>query len=207
MKETITDEPYPPRSRFNRVVISAGHMIDRPERKEPRFPPEKEGVVREQIERQLARWGVGEGDLAVCGGARGADILFAELCADRRAEVWLYPALAEEEFLEESVRLPGSRWEERFHALRARGNVRTFFPAERSDVDTEQESAFARNNTRIIDAGLEQAGAPRKLLALLVWDEREAGEGQGGTSDFASEVRRLGARQAIINPIELRKGA
>src|SRR5687768_14930893 len=98
------------------------------------------------MEREQARWGIGNGDLAICGGARGADILFAELCADRGAEVWLYPALAEEEFLEESVRLPGSHWEERFHALRARANVRTFFPDERSGVDTEEGSVFARNN-------------------------------------------------------------
>src|SRR5215813_6570901 len=71
--------------RFKKVVVFSGHMIDKPGRPEERFPPSKEGVVRERIAKQLEVWGVGAGDLAICGGGRGGDILFAELCADRGA--------------------------------------------------------------------------------------------------------------------------
>ncbi|HKG22283.1 MAG TPA: hypothetical protein VKC34_10310 [Blastocatellia bacterium] len=201
-REPLDPADRPP-TRFDKVVICSGHMIDMPERKEPRFPPEKEGVVRERLRQQLDRWGIGEGDLAICGGARGTDLIFAELCADRGAEVWLFMALGEEEFLEQSVRLPGSDWEKRFHDARARGNVRTFFLDSKLGEGANTDSVFARTNLWIIDAGLEQAGDPRNLFALLVWDEQETGDGPGGTSDFASRVARAGGQVAIINPIKL----
>jgi hypothetical protein len=206
MKQNPLDSRDQPGSRSRKVVISSGHMIDKPGREAPRFPPEKEGVVRERIGRQLDLWGIGEGDLAICGGAQGSDLIFAGLCSDRGAEVWLFLPLREEEFLGKSVRLPGGDWEERFHALRARGNVKTFFPDEESGEGAKGRSVFARNNERIIDAGVEQSGGPHNLFAILVWDERETGDGPGGTSDFASRVRSFGARLAIINPIELAKG-
>jgi len=206
MEQAPLDAPGRPPARPRKVVVSSGHMIDRPGREEPRFPPEKEGVVRARMERQLDRWGVGEGDLAICGGARGADLIFAELCADRGAEVWLFLPLGEEEFLEESVRLPGSDWEERFHSMRARENARTFFLGGAAGGAGKEESVFARNNRWMIDAGLEQAGDPKNLFAILVWDEREAGEGEGGTSDFASTIMGLGGQVAIINPTELTEG-
>lgn len=189
-----------------KVVISSGHMIDAPDREEPRFPPEKEGAVRARVERQLDLWAIGEGDLAICGGARGSDIVFGELCAGRGAEVWLFLPLGEEEFLEESIRLPGGDWEERFSGLRARENVRTFFLDEEAGRAEKEGSVFARNNEWIIDAGLEQAGSPENLFAILVWDEREVGDGEGGTSNFASRVKGIGGQTAIINPTELTEG-
>ena len=36
-----------PKPEFEKVVASSGHMIDKPDRPKPRFPPEKETVVRE----------------------------------------------------------------------------------------------------------------------------------------------------------------
>ena len=57
---------------FNKVVVASGHMIDKPGRPEERFPPRKEDAVRERIAKQLEVWKVGAGDLAICGGARGA---------------------------------------------------------------------------------------------------------------------------------------
>jgi hypothetical protein len=53
---------------------------------------------------------------------------------------------------------------------------------------------------------LERAGEPQNLFAVLVWDERETGDGPGGTSDFASRIRSSGAHLAIINPMELAQG-
>jgi tetratricopeptide (TPR) repeat protein len=61
--------------RFRKVVVFSGHMIDKPGRSEERFPPRKENAVRERIAKQLDVWTIGAGDLAICGGARGGDIL------------------------------------------------------------------------------------------------------------------------------------
>ena len=85
-------------------------MIDAPDRVakglSERFPPRKEDVVRVRISKQLEDWGVGAGHRAICSGARGADILFAELCVERGAEVWLFLPLPEAGFLESSAARP-----------------------------------------------------------------------------------------------------
>jgi tetratricopeptide (TPR) repeat protein len=190
--------------RFKKVVIASGHMIDSPERGDQRFPPSKEGAVRECIAKQLETWRVGAGDLAICGGARGADLLFAEVCADRGAEVWLYLALPEGEFLEASVRLPNSDWEERYFKLRDREGVKIFIQSDRLKSPPKGTSVFARNNLWMINTARVEANDPKNLYAVLVWDEKPTGDGPGGTSDFAARVKKLGGRLApIINPTKL----
>jgi tetratricopeptide (TPR) repeat protein len=189
--------------RFEKVLVFSGHMIDRPERSEERFPPGKEGEVRDRIAERLDAWGVGADDLAICGGARGGDILFAELCADRGAEVWMFLALPEGEFLEKSVRLPHSDWEQRFFALRDREDVKVSVQIEQLGSPPKGSSVFSRNNLWMINTARVEANDPKDLYAVLVWDEKPTGEGPGGTSDFATRVKQLGGRLAIINPTEL----
>jgi hypothetical protein len=194
--------------RFQKVFLASGHMIDLPDRvakgSGERFPPGKEDLVRDRIVKQLEVWGVGAHDLAICGGARGTDILFAELCADRGAEVWLSLALPEAEFLEASVRLADSNWEDRFFALRKREGVKIFLLSERLESPPEPADVFARNNLWMIDTARVEANDPNNLYALLVWDEKPTGDGPGGTSDFAVRVKKLGGHLApIINPTKL----
>lgn len=195
-------------ARFGRVFAASGHMIDAPDRaakgRGERFPPRKEPAVRASLARQLKEWGAGAGDLAICGGARGADILFAEICARRGAEVWLYLPLPVGEFLEKSVRLPGADWEARFQSLRGREGVKTHSQPERLGPPPKGASVFARNNLWMLNAArVEADDSRRRLYAVLVWDERPAGDGEGGTADFASRVERLGAGLAVINPTRL----
>jgi hypothetical protein len=184
-------------------------MTDAPDRVEKglgeRFPERKVDDVRSAVVSQLDAWDVGGGDLCVCGGARGADIIFAEACAGRGADVWLFLALPVEEFVEKSVRSNGTDWERRFRDLRARESVKTFLLSERPGQadEAEAESVFARNNLWMIEAAREEASGPEELHAVLVWDERPTGDGPGGTSDFAARVRKLGGRLAVINPTKL----
>jgi tetratricopeptide (TPR) repeat protein len=190
--------------RFKKVIVFSGHMIDKPDRPEERFPPRKEGVVRDKIAKQLEDWGVGSGDLAICGGARGGDIVFAELCASRGAEVWLFVALPEPEFLEQSVRLPDSNWEQRFFALRNEANVKVANQFERLKSPPKGKSAFERNNLWMINTARVEANNPSHIYGLLVWDEKPTGDGPGGTSDFVMRVKQLGGQLApIINPTKL----
>ena len=189
--------------RFKRVAVASGHMIDQPGRPAERFPPRKEKVVQERMATQLDEWKIGEGDLAICGAAQGADILFAELCADRGAEVWLLLALAENEFLEASVRLPGSNWEGRYFDLRDRACVKWFVQPDRLQAPPKGTSVFARNNLWMVNTARVEVRDLKNLHALLVWDEQPTGDGPGGTADCADRVRRLGGRTAIINPTRL----
>jgi hypothetical protein len=189
--------------RFDKIVLSSGHMIDQPGRAQERFPARKAEAVRQRIAQQLADWQVGAGDLAICGAARGCDILFAEESLRRGAAVWLFLALPEGDFLEQSVRLPESDWEERFYALRDHASVQSCNQRERLKAPPKGSSVFARNNLWMINTARVEADEPKHLYALLVWDEQPTGDGPGGTSDFAERIRRLGGRLRIINPVTL----
>jgi hypothetical protein len=196
--------PATPETPPRRLIIFSGHMIDAPGRATPRFPPEKEEAARRRIAAQLDAWEVGKDDLAISGAARGGDLLFAEECAARGAEVWLFLPRPVEAFLDESVRLPGARWEERFHALCAQPRVRRFFQHEHLGAGSDELDVHARNNLWIIEAARALAPSTDEIYALLVWDEKPAGDGPGGTSDFVSRVQRLGGKVAPpINPAKL----
>jgi len=196
------------------VIISSGHLTDKPDRPKPRFPESKVGIVWDHMNRQLEDWKVGPGDLAICGGARGSDILFAELCANRGAEVWLFISLDEKDFIEQSVRVPGTDWEYRFIALRKRQGVKTLMqnevspppskePQPKASSPSKDLSPFARANIWMINTGKKEAPSLDRLYALLVWDEQPAGDGPGGTADFAAQVQKAGGHVAIINPVKL----
>ena len=191
---------------FSKVIISSGHLTDKPDRPTPRFPESKVGIVWDHMNRQLSVWSVGPGDLAICGGARGSDIIFAELCANRGAEVWLFISLDEADFLEQSVRVRGTDWEQRFIALREREGVKTFMqndPASAAPSPDSAASPFARANIWMVETGKREAPSPDKLYAILVWDEKPAGDGPGGTADFAARVQQAGGHVVVINPTKL----
>lgn len=197
-------------SQFRKVVICGGHMIDKPDRPTPRFPPEKEAAVRAAIAQQLEAWEIGPADLAICGGARGADILFAEECQRRETRVELLLAQEVDDFVAASVRLPSSKWVERFNALRKTCQVETQ-PARLGQIPQPEESAnasqfpdvYTRNNIWIINTARVKAPDSSAIYAIVVWDEREMSDGPGGTSDFQKRVCQLGGVVEIINPGKL----
>jgi hypothetical protein len=178
-------------------VVISGHMIDSPGRTPPRFPAEAEPPVRQAMDRILAERDIGQRDLAITAGARGADIIGAELCLARGATVWLLLPLPEPEFLERSVRLPGSDWETRFNALTRRCTVR--YQQDELGPPGPGESLFARNNQWCLDVG--RATVPdERLFGLVVWDERSTGRG-GGASDFAAQAAGRRIPVEIVNPM------
>jgi hypothetical protein len=180
-------------------VVISGHMIDSPDRTPPRFPAEAEPPVRQAMDRILAGRNIGQRDLAITAGARGADIIGAELCLARGATVWLLLPLPEPEFLERSVRLPGSDWETRFHALTLRCTVR--YQQDELGPLSPDESPFVRNNEWCLDVGRATVRGDR-LFGLVVWDERSTGGG-GGASDFAAQAAGRGIPIEIVNPMTL----
>jgi hypothetical protein len=188
-------------SHFEKVAICSGHMIDAPDRKEPRFPDSKSKAVRDKIAEQLAQWKIGPRDLSICGGACGADILFAEECLRRGAQFRLLLPQAIDDFVCDSVRHAGDGWVRRFHALREQAEVNVL-PEKPADSPNDI-SIYARNNLWIINTARVEVPDSSAIYALLVWDEKPTGDGPGGTSDFASTVRALGGALAIINPTKL----
>jgi hypothetical protein len=191
---------------YHKVVVCSGHMIDQPGRPQERFPSSKEGVVRQEMARCLDRWEIGSDSLAICGGACGADILFAELCMERGARVRLLIPLPWEDFIEQSVRLPGGDWVERLNRLRhgmdAPRAAEVRFQLEELGPPPANLTPHERNNLWIVNTARGKA-KPGSLFALLVWDEQPGGDGPGGTTDFREKLARLGAVDEVINPTKL----
>jgi tetratricopeptide (TPR) repeat protein len=190
-----------PLPNFGKVVICSGHMIDKPERVKARFPASKEVVVREKIARLLAAWDVGKGDLAICGGACGSDILFAEECQLRGASVRLMLALPRADFVSKSVAFAGNDWVQRFHQLANTCEVAD--QISRLGKPPADLDVFSRCNLWMLNTARVEVGPADHLFSALVWDEKPTGDGPGGTSDFATSVRDLGGVVEIINPTKL----
>jgi tetratricopeptide (TPR) repeat protein len=186
-----------PGQRFLKVAIGSGHMIDAPGRVPPRFPPDREAPVRAAMAERLNRWNIGAGDLAVCGGARGADIVFAEECARRGARVRLLIAKEIDAFAESSVRLPGTDWSDRFYALCQQSEVA--IQPERLGRPPAGVSPYARNNRWIVNTARAEGEGSERIHALIVWDGRD-GDGQGGAEDFAQLAAQHARSVEIVRP-------
>ena len=110
-------------------------------------------------------------------------------------------AQSPDDFVRDSVRHAGEDWVRRFDALREQAEVE-ILPEEPGDSPNDV-SIYARTNLWIIDMAQAEAADPRKICALLVWDEKPSGDGSGGTFDFQEKVCQLGASLEIINPTKL----
>jgi len=73
------------RSEPKSVFLFSGHMIDAPGRTEPRFPNDEKyvDIAANSIAAKLDKLAASKDDLALCGGACGGDLLFAEACLER----------------------------------------------------------------------------------------------------------------------------
>ncbi len=177
------------------VVVVSGHMVDTPDRPQPRFPAERVPWVAGKVREQLDRWDVGPATTLVTGGARGADIIAAEAALARGATVRLVLARAPDTFVSESVALPGTDWERRFRALLDQSQFEI--------VGGSDDDVYARTNETIIERARAIDDRP---FALVVWNGQE-GDGPGGTGDFVARVRRAfgDERIAIIDPTPRRE--
>jgi hypothetical protein len=169
------------------VVVVSGHMVDTPDRPQPRFPPGQVARVTGEVEAALDRWDVGPGTTLVTGGARGADIVAAEAARARGAGLRLVLALEPDEFVSRSVAIPGTDWEQRFRALLTDADVEVVDGPDDDDV-------FARTNDRIIEVAREIDERPH---AVIVWNGTE-GDGPGGTSDFVSRLGRTSGDERVV---------
>jgi hypothetical protein len=176
------------------IVMFTGHMIDRPDRKQARFPARLEGSVRRAIRDRLRRLRPAAGYAsAACGG----DILFLEALLEEEREFHVVLPFPPAGFLRASVDVvPGSDWPQRFHrVLEAAASVTSA-----SDHASEGPSTFVYTN--LILSGMAALHARRletELVGLAVWDGKPAA-GPGGT---ASLVEHWQSRDLALEHIDL----
>ena len=104
------------------VILFSGHLMDRPGRTPPRFPPAMAPAAAREIGLALDRLSAGPEDLALCQAAAGGDLLFLEACQARGVPVQVMLPFDEARFQRESVLPPaqGAEWLRRYQAVRAR---------------------------------------------------------------------------------------
>lgn len=179
------------------VFLFSGHMIDAPGRKIARFPLQSEPLVTQAIADLMAQLDAGPADLAICGGACGGDLIFAEAALSRGSRVQLYLPFDEPTFLARCVDIAGMSWRARFEAVKSRAALdcltQTLQYAESDDL------AFERNNVRMLESALRYD--PQKLQFIALWDGRP-GDGPGGTQHMVESVRRSGARCHMVTVLQ-----
>jgi len=96
------------------VVAFAGHMVDGPNRKTPRFPSAIEGKVKDAIKGAIRTL---HASIGYCSLASGADILFAEAMAEEGGEVHVLMPFSKDDFIQTSLLFAGEQWVKRFEDL------------------------------------------------------------------------------------------
>jgi hypothetical protein len=180
------------------VILFSGHLMDRPGRTPPRFPPTLEPAAAREIGRVLDRLGAGPEDLAICQAAAGGDLLFVEACLARGVPVQLMLPFDETRFLRESV-LPsahGDQWLHRYQAVRARlAEPPQILPAG-PNADAADDDAFERCNAWLLSTALRWGVA--RVHFICLWNGSGSGR-PGGTAHMVEQARQCGMTPQVID--------
>jgi hypothetical protein len=182
------------------VFLFSGHMIDRPDRPEPRFPPEKVDAAAAAIASQLEALRACDRDVAFCSAACGGDLLFARACLDRGVSLRIRLPFPEPEFLNQSVRFAGDRWVHEYFAVTKHHNSQVSVMPDALGPTPEGVDPFARNNLWLMDDAL--ASGAGELHFICLWDGH-AGDGPGGTQHMYDTVVQHAGQVHVIDPRKL----
>ncbi|MEZ5319192.1 MAG: adenylate/guanylate cyclase domain-containing protein [Vicinamibacterales bacterium] len=185
-----------------RVVVCTGHLVDRPGRPEPRFPPSLEGAVREAVRRRLDAHDAGIGFASA---ACGADLICLECLHERGATTHVVLPYPREAFRADSVDVvPGADWSARLDRALARASDVVIA----SDHPTGSGGAAFEYAFRLLDgaAGVRADELDTDLVCLAVWDGRP-GDGPGGTATAVGHWRAHGRTVDVIDVAALARDA
>jgi tetratricopeptide (TPR) repeat protein len=193
--------------RYEKVVVFSGHRTDEPGRTQARFPERKVRAVAAEIRARLDAWGIGPDKpvLAICGGARGGDILFAEQCRDLHADLRLLVPLPEGDFLDHSVRSDAGHWVERYFGLKRDPCCRVFFEHEqlgRPADEHDRPRLYDRSNRWRLNSARAEVDAD-DLYVLTLYDVTQQAGGADGTREFVEQARRHASHYENINPRDI----
>ena len=179
------------------LVTFSGHMIDRPDRVHPRFPPSAEDDVRRRIREELDRL---EPAFGYSSAACGSDILFLEEMQRRGADTVVVLPWRKEDFLESSVHIaPGGDWERRFHEVLNNASSVVYLSQQTEPPSAEIGYEYlidCVNGMTILHADSLHS----EVVPLAVWDGAFGG-GPGGTHDFVKFWRKLSREPIVIRPL------
>lgn len=162
------------------VVSFAGHMIDRNDRKSPRFPASIEPQIRQAIQVAIQNMNAKIGYSSV---ACGADIIFAEAMEEAGGEVNLVLPFREADFIESSVAFAGQQWIDRYLRLVNKHQV-TYLTQEPYENHPDLFNLTA--NIVFGLSALRSASNHAEPHLLTVLSERDLSQKTGGVRDTLS---------------------
>jgi hypothetical protein len=179
-------------------LLFTGHMIDKPDRPHPRFPPDHEGRARGQISNAISSFisdcATQERNPQIIGfasAARGGDILFHEESRRQSLRTVIVLPFSPEQFVKSSVEINlDDQWASRFWDLwnETRSEDRRVLGL----ADTDR--SYAECNLRLIQ--LARSNGHVRLIALWNGDK---GDGVGGPASMIDALR-PNERVEILSP-------
>ncbi len=184
----MSDSSAPP----GKVFLFSGHMIDPPGSAIERFPVDMEDLAAGAIADRLDELDAGAGDLAVCEGACGGDLLFAQEALDRGMRLELRLPCEEREFLNDSVAFAGPAWIDRYH------RIKTHPWTAMHVMRTEQEDGDPHECANLWQLDAALAWGAERMILLALWDGRRSGQ-PGGTDHMVDTLKNRHGRLCIID--------
>ena len=155
---------------IGKVVLFHGRGVDKSNKS--KFPYSAIAAVQQEIENHLAAWEIGAGDLAICGDVHEGDILFAEACRKREADVRFLIRELDPQPLESDIwPFESSTWAARFQKL-TRGGADVWVHEEELGMPLEPSLVQGRHNRWILNTAQMAAEAAKQpmLCGLVLWD-------------------------------------
>jgi tetratricopeptide (TPR) repeat protein len=171
------------------ILLFSGHMIDAPDRPEPRFPQSKAEAAAQKIGEALDELGACPDDLALAQGASGGDLLFLEACKKRGARLQLMLPFPEPEFIRKSI-LPseeGEKWKKRYYDLASYLQPPPRILPDELGLPPKGVDPYERCNLWLLYTALSYG--IKKVQFMCLWDGNK-GDGRGGTAHMYEEVQR-----------------
>ena len=180
------------------VFLFSGHMVDRPDRKAPRFPSSMVPAAAARIAAALDALGAGPGDLALSQAAAGGDLLFLEACQQRGLTCCVYLPFPVPEFIERSVRpsADGEGWRERFEQVRRQLTEPIHIMTAELGPTPAGTDPFERCNLWLLETAMAYGAERARFICL--WNGG-GGDGPGGTAHMYREVERRGGAVTHID--------
>ena len=194
--EKTSPEPWQPRQ----AILFSGHMMDAPDRPQPRFPAAMEAAATERIGAALDALGAGAEDIAYCQAAAGGDLLFLEAALQRQVRCQVLLPFDEATFLQRSVltSVHGEQWRDRYYAMQEKLTLPIRVMPEELGPTPPEVNDFERCNLWLLYSALSCGIDRVRFIAL--WNG-SGGDGRGGTAHLYQEVQR---RTGRVNWIDTR---
>jgi len=177
------------------VIGFTGHMIDHPDRGNPRFPPGITDEVKTMIREKLDSIGPAAGYSSV---ACGSDVLFLECMQERKAETNVIIPFDLNDFFKTSIDFAGEQWVDRANGVLA--NISQLIRATEGTYAGD-DLLFDYANLMIMGKTILRARLLETEPVLLAVSDGSRNGREGGTAQFIQTWKSRGFRTEII-PLE-----